>query len=138
MKEKLKPWVEYNEPEHVNNSDAVYNLNDYKFLKSFQKEYKNLTTEGLKPENKLNENDIIVLLVEKILRLEEIILEIKRQNRHVLVQNMLAQSQENVKELANIFKTDDAVYNPRDLEGLLSAYSDSQSSVEWVRSVRDV
>ena len=138
MKEKLKPWVEYNELEHVNNSDAVYNLNDYEFLKSFQKEYKNLTTEGLKPENELNENDIIVLLVEKILRLEEIILEIKRQNHHVLVQNMLAQSQKNVKELANIFKTDDAVYNPRDLEGLLSAYSDSQSSVEWVRSVRDV
>ncbi|MDE0266597.1 MAG: hypothetical protein OXI27_07475 [Thaumarchaeota archaeon] len=31
----------------------------------------------------------------------------------------------------------DAPFNPYELEGILSDYSDTQSSAEWVRSVRD-
>ena len=31
----------------------------------------------------------------------------------------------------------DAPFNPYELEGILSDYSDAQSSAEWVRSVRD-
>ena len=75
---------------------------------------------------------------EKIQKQDEKIQKFESQNHELFMQNIVAQNSESVKELARICKIgENAIYDPRELEGILSAYSDSQSSVEWVRSVRD-
>ena len=54
------------------------------------------------------------------------------------MQDMIKQNDESIKELERICQIDDASdYDPRELEGILAPYSDSESSVEWIRSVRD-
>ncbi len=93
----------------------------------------------LKLEEKQDENsEYIDLLVRKISELEEKISELENQNRELFMQSIIAQNTESVKELARTCEIDEnIVYNPRELEGILSKYSDSQSSAEWVRDVRD-
>lgn len=47
-------------------------------------------------------------------------------------------SRESLSDFADLSGIDsDASFNPYELEGILSDYSDAQSSAEWVRSVRD-
>ena len=43
-----------------------------------------------------------------------------------------------IKELERIFGINpNEKFNPKDAEGCLAEYADSESSVEWVRNVRD-
>ena len=93
----------------------------------------------LKLEEIQDENsEYIYWLTRKISELEEKTSELENQNHELFVQSITAQNTESVKELTRIWEIDEnTVYDPSKLEGILSQYSDSQNSVEWVRDVRD-
>ena len=101
--------------------------------------YADLIGRILKLEEKQDENsEYIDWLVRKIPGLEEKASELENQNRELFMQSIIAQNAESVKELARTCEIDEnVVYDPRELEGSLSTYSDSQDSMEWVRAVRD-
>lgn len=83
-------------------------------------------------------DDLTDFVIDAMTRLEERQRRIEDQNRQILAQNMIRESEKNANELRRIFgiaRTERV--EPSEVEGILADYSDSQSSVEWVRSVRD-
>lgn len=139
MKNISKPWEEDNILEKRMMS-ITYGQKNYKFLESLDKKnVEDLLYRILELEDKQKENHhYMTLLAEKILKQEEKLLALERQNHDLFIQGIVAQNSESVTELAHICEIDEnTIYDPNELEGILSAYSDSQSSVEWVRSVRD-
>jgi len=83
-------------------------------------------------------DDLADLVADAVIRLEERQRRIEDQNRKMLAQNMIMESEKNAAELRRIFGIDRTErVEPSEIEGILADYSDSQSSVEWVRSVRD-
>ena len=120
---------------------------DDEFLEPLDKKTRaDLIDRVLKLESKQDEhNQYIDLLTEEIMQQEielrqqkKKLREFESQIHEMFMQSIIAQNSESVKELASICKIDEnAVYDPRELEGILSTYSDAQSSVEWIRSVRD-
>ena len=93
----------------------------------------------LKLDEKQDEDsEYVDWLIKKIPKLEEKISELENQNHELFMQSIIAQNTESVKELARTWEIDEnIVRDSRELEGILSEYSDSQNSVEWVRDVRD-
>ena len=138
-----KPWTEDNEIEkkiewlqhsyqQIGESEKPSNEED-------NYNYEDLIGRILKLEEIQDENsEYIDWLARKIPELEEKISELENQNRELFMQSIIAQNTESVKELARMWEIDEnVVYDPRELEGILSEYSDSQNSAEWVRDVRD-
>jgi len=83
-------------------------------------------------------DDLADLVTGAVIRLEERQRRIEDQNRKMLAQNMIMESEKNAAELRRIFGIDRTErVEPSEIEGILADYSDSQISVEWVRSVRD-
>ena len=129
--EKKIEWLQHSyqqigESEKPSNEEDNYN-------------YEDLIGRILKLEEIQDENsEYIDWLARKIPELEEKISELENQNRELFMQSIIAQNTESVKELARMWEIDEnVVYDPRELEGILSEYSDSQNSAEWVRDVRD-
>ena len=138
-----KPWTEDNEIERENELLQYSRQQIGESEKPSNEEdnynYADLIDRILKLEEKQDENsEYIDWLVRKIPKLEEKISELENQNHELFMQNIIAQNTESVKELARTCEiNENIVYDPKELEGILSKYSDSQNSVEWVRDVRD-
>ena len=138
-----KPWIEDSDIEKRLSSMQISQYTSQKddeFLERLDKKTDaGLIDRILKLESKLvKHSQYIDLLTEEILQQKKKLHEFESQSHELFMQSIIAQNNESVKELARICKIDEnAVYDPRELEGILSAYSDAQSSVEWVRSVRD-
>ena len=138
-----KPWTEDNEIERKNELLQYSRQQIGESEKPSNEEdnynYADLIDRILKLEEKQDENsEYIDWLVRKIPKLEEKISELENQNHELFMQNIIAQNTESVKELARTCEiNENIVYDPKELEGILSKYSDSQNSVEWVRDVRD-
>ncbi len=97
------------------------------------------------PSIHLNDTDKIIralleyvaLWEEKHEELEEKYEELKDRYNRMTIQDMDRQSKEAIQDLEDIFGIDfDDIFGPYEVEGMLSDYSDDQSSMEWVRSVR--
>ena len=80
----------------------------------------------------------VIELEERFAELEERFAELEDRHNRVLTQHTNGQSSESLSDLVDLFGIDpNTPFDPQDLEGILSEYSDDLSSMEWVRSVRD-
>ena len=62
----------------------------------------------------------------------------EKQSNELFMQDLIRQNNESVKELARLCNIDENdFHDPREPEGMLCDYAGSESSVEWVRSIRD-
>ena len=100
------------------------------------KDFKKISPDNSPILNILIEN--IFRLLESNQKLKENQQNLEKQINDLFIQNMTRQNDQSIKELEEIFDIDpDSVYDINKLEGILSDYSDSQTSTEWVRSVRN-
>ena len=76
-------------------------------------------------------------LAEKYAKLEKKHAKLEDGYNRMMVQEMDRQNSKAIQDLEEIFGIDPGdTFDPRTMEGALSRYSDDQSSLEWVRSVR--
>lgn len=81
---------------------------------------------------------ILTDMEERISRLETKLQTLQSRNDELLMQSMLEQNERARKDLERIWGLDrNKPCDPKKVEGILADYSDSESSVEWVRDVRD-
>lgn len=138
-----KPWTEDSEIERENEILQYSHQQIGESEKPSNEEdnynYADLIDRMLKLEEKQDEDsEYIDWLIKKIPKLEEKVSELENQNHELFMQSIIAQNTESVKELARTWEIDEnIVHDSRELEGILSEYSDSQNSAEWVRDVRD-
>ena len=161
MEPKLfKPWIEEKEPKHYE-IEALPKQIEY-VQHHASSEYEPLFDRTLKSIRFKNILDITQELAEykeeliecraeladykeelweyeaELIDCKKKIRELELQYQKLFVQDILAQNDKGIKNLLRLSQSDEgSEYDPKDLEGILAPYSDTESSVEWIRAVRD-
>lgn len=83
-------------------------------------------------------SQILAGMKTKISQLEARVQRLQDKDDERVLQEMYEENEQSIELLGRIFKIDDSKhYDPKELEGMLADYSDSQSSVDLIRAMRD-